>query len=394
MPRWSFFLIFLLIAISVVGGVHYYLYRRLVFGPSLPPPWANIARITLIVLAAGIPLSFFASRALGLSVTRILVFPIYVWLGVMMLFFFTLVGLDLLRGVGWLVARLSGHADWLESADRRLFLSRLVAGVAAATVLPASGVAVVRGLGKLVVKPVDVVLPNLPREFDGFTIAQLTDLHLGPMRGRSFVQQVVSRTNALKPDLIAITGDLVDGSVVELSGDTEPIRSLTAPEGVFFVTGNHEYFNDFAGWMKHLPELGLRVLHNERVTIRRGKAAFDLAGVDDGMGGRLAPGYGADLPKALLGRDPGRTVVLLAHRPSVVFEAAEHRVGLMLAGHTHGGQIWPFSYFVRLAEPYVSGLHNHDGTQIYVSEGTGFWGPPMRLGTTAEITLVTLRAAG
>jgi predicted MPP superfamily phosphohydrolase len=393
MPRWSVFLVFFLVLLTIVGAVHYYLYRRIVAGPELPAPWASVARAALIGLAVSIPLSFFATRLLGPHAATYLVLPIYVWMGVMTLFLFALLGLDLLRLLLWLPTRLSGHAELLQSPERRLFLARLVAWTAGGLVLPAAGVALARGMGMPIVKPLQVRLRGLPREFDGFTIAQLTDLHLGPVRSRAWLAEVVSRTNALAPDLVAITGDLVDGSVEQLAEDVAPLRALKAAEGVFFVTGNHEYFNDLEGWMQHLPTLNLRVLRNERTTIRRGEATFDLAGVDDPTGRRFAPDHGTDIPKALDGRDPNRATVLLAHQPVVVDEARAHGVGLVLSGHTHGGQLWPFSCLVRLTQPYLSGLHDHGGTQIYVSNGTGLWGPPMRLGTTSEITLVTLRAA-
>jgi hypothetical protein len=217
-------------------------------------------------------------------------------------------------------------------------------------------------------------------------------MHLGPERGGDWTRQVVALTNEAQPDLVAITGDLIDGTVEELAADTAPLNDLKAPSGVFFVTGNHEYFNDTAAWLAHLPSLGMRILHNERVPIERGGDAFDLAGVDDQSGRRYAPDHGTDIPKALAGRDPTRALVLLAHQPKVADEAAAHGVGLVLSGHTHGGQIWPWSYVVRLTQPYLRGLHDHHGTKIYVSDGTGFWGPPMRLGTTAEVTLVTLRS--
>jgi predicted MPP superfamily phosphohydrolase len=392
MPRWSLFLIFLLVAVTVVTSVHYYLYRRLVVAPQLPLPWSVVVRRALVVLGASIPLSFFAIRLLGVQASRYFVCPIYVWLGLMTLFFFTFLALDLIRAGAWAVARVSGHEQLLAAPERKLLLARVAAWTAAAVVLPAAGIGVVRGLGVPQVKPVQVTLPGLPRQLDGFKIAQLTDLHLGPMRSGDWLAQVVAKTNAQKPDLVAITGDLVDGSVADLAADVASLRSLQAPAGVFFVTGNHEYFNDLEGWMQHLPELGVRVLHNQRVSIRRGNAAFDLAGVDDAAGRRFAPGHGTNVPQALSGRDPTRPVVLLAHQPRVIEAAARHGVGLVLSGHTHGGQLWPFTYLVALSQPYLSGLHDHAGTRIYVSQGTGFWGPPMRLGTTAEITLVTLRS--
>jgi predicted MPP superfamily phosphohydrolase len=392
MPRWSLFLIFFTIAVTVVTAVHYYIYRRLVVSPALPMPWATITRFTLIALAASIPLSFLVARLLDTKVSRYVLFPVYVWMGLMLMFFFLLLSLELVRGLTWILARVGRYQDLLADPARRLFLSRVLAGTATGTVFAAAAVGIARGLGKLVVKPVEVTLPKLPRELDGFRIAQLTDLHLGPMRSRDWLAEVVRKTNAARPDLVAITGDLVDGTVEQLADTVEPLRALKAPHGVFFTTGNHEYFTDLHGWLAHLPKLGLRVLRNERVPVERSGARFDLAGVDDEEGRRFAPGHGADVARAMKGRDADRAVVLLAHQPRTVEDAARHGVELMLSGHTHGGQIWPWRYLVRLQQPYVSGLHDHEGTQIYVSEGTGFWGPPIRLGTTAEITMVILRS--
>jgi predicted MPP superfamily phosphohydrolase len=202
----------------------------------------------------------------------------------------------------------------------------------------------------------------------------------------------VEKTNYLKPDLIAITGDLAEGSVRQFQEEVEPLRDLTAPEGVFFVTGNHEYFHDLEGWLIRLAQMGIRVLRNERVPVGTREGGFDLAGVDDHDGARIASGHGPDLTKALEDRDLNRPVVLLAHQPRIIQEASEARVDLVLSGHTHGGQIWPFSYLVYLQQPYVRGLKRRGETYLYLSSGTGFWGPPMRLGTTAEIALITLRA--
>jgi len=207
------------------------------------------------------------------------------------------------------------------------------------------------------------------------------------------VEDIVERTNALAPDIIAITGDLVDGSVASLWDAVAPLQKLRARYGVFFVTGNHEYFSGVGPWMEALGRLGIRVLGNERVSIGTGADGFDLAGVHDYSAARIAPEHRSDVAAALAGRDPGREVILLAHQPKSVVEASKLGVGLQLSGHTHGGQLWPFTFFVRLAQPYVVGLHRHGDTQIYVSPGTGFWGPPMRLGTRSEITRITLSSA-
>lgn len=392
MPRWSFFLLFFAIAALVLGGVHYYFYRRLVLAPSLPGPWRKAAAIAVITLALSFPLSFFASRVLDIAVARVLVYPIYVWLGMMLMLFTLLVGIDLLYGIARLGARIAGHHGLVADPGRRLFLARTIAGAATGTVLIATGAALWQGLARLVVKRVEVVLPKLPAALDGFRIAQLTDIHLGTMRGGDWFDSVVGRTNELGADLIAITGDLADARPEQIPREVATLGQLTAPQGVFFVTGNHEYFIDLEGWLRTIAGLNIRVLRNECVTIDRNGAAFDLAGVDDQAGRRFAPGHGTDLPKAMRSRDPARASVLLAHQPKAIEEASQHDVGLVLSGHTHGGQIWPWNYLVYLQQPYVRGLHDHKGTQIYISEGTGFWGPPMRLGSTAEITLITLRS--
>jgi predicted MPP superfamily phosphohydrolase len=174
-----------------------------------------------------------------------------------------------------------------------------------------------------------------------------------------------------------------------------PLADLVSEQGVFFVTGNHEYFVDTRGWMRHLPTLGVDVLRNERVAIRRGDASFDLAGIDDRTAASSGvPGHGADLDAALDGRDDSTPVVLLAHQPVQVEQARAAGVDLQLSGHTHGGQLWPFDYAIRLDQPAVEGLSRHGDTQLYVTSGAGYWGPPMRIGARPEVTVVELRAPG
>jgi predicted MPP superfamily phosphohydrolase len=201
----------------------------------------------------------------------------------------------------------------------------------------------------------------------------------------------VRQTNALAPDLVAITGDLVDGSVDELRHLVEPLRDLTARHGVFFVTGNHEYYSGADEWIAHLPTLGIRVLRNERVDVG---GLFELAGVDDASAHRILRDHGQDVPKAVEGRDPSRPLVLLAHQPKAIGQARAAGVDLQLSGHVHGGQMVPFNWLVRLQQPFVSGLHLVEKTWVYVSQGTGYWGPPMRVGTTAELTYVELHPEG
>jgi predicted MPP superfamily phosphohydrolase len=207
------------------------------------------------------------------------------------------------------------------------------------------------------------------------------------------VERLVKRVNDLAPDLIALTGDLVDGTPDLLADRVAPLGGLRAPQGTFFVTGNHEYFSGADRWITRFRELGFRVLQNERVPVGNGKGTFELAGVPDWRGAAYGPNHRPRLKDVLDGRAPDREVVLLAHQPRQFEEAAALDVGLQISGHTHGGQIWPFTWLIHLAEKWVAGLHRVGRSQLYVSRGTGFWGPPMRLLAPREITHITLLAA-
>lgn len=372
-------LLFLAMVTAVVGGVHWYLWARLVRDPAWPPFWARVATSSLIALAVSMPLSILGGRTLPREVIRPIAWVVFVWMGAAFLLFLCALASDLLR-----VA--------LPPIDpsRRTFLARIFAGMVGATGSSLTGVAVARAVGDWTVRTVPVSLRRLPRGRDGFTIVQLTDIHVGPTIGREYLAALVARVNALRPDLIAITGDLVDGDVPTLGPLLEPLRGLRAPHGVFFVTGNHEYISGVHAWVEFLPSLGIRVLQNERVTVGEGDEAFELAGIEDYSARRFGTGRGPDLRRALHGWDRARELILLAHQPKHGRDASREGVGLVLSGHTHGGQIWPFTYFVYLDQPWIKGLHRARDTQIYVSEGTGYWGPPMRLGTSGEITRVVL----
>jgi len=392
MSRFVSFAVFIGIVVSVLGGLHYYIWARLVRDTHLPAPWATVAVTGLIALAAGVPIMTFLNRQFP-AIARLAGWPLYTWLGTTFLLFVLLLGADVVRGLHrlWTMVVSSGATF---DVERRTLMTRVLGGAVATSAAALTAVAVRAATGPVEVRRVPVVLPRLPRQLDGLTIAQISDVHVGPTIGRAFIEDIVTRTNALSPDVIAITGDLVDGSVAHLKDATAPLAALRARHGVFFVTGNHEYFSGAAAWIDELTRLGIRCLRNERVSIGEGAASFDLAGVDDRSGARFGEdGHGEDLPKALGDRDPTREVVLLAHQPKSVFDAERFQIGLQLSGHTHGGQIWPFNLLVRLQQPFVAGLHRHGSAQIYVSRGTGYWGPPMRLAAPAEITQIVLRSA-
>ncbi|HEY9440709.1 MAG TPA: metallophosphoesterase, partial [Streptomyces sp.] len=234
------------------------------------------------------------------------------------------------------------------------------------------------------VKRVTVPLAKLPRSAHGYRIAVVSDIHLGPILGRAHTRRIVDTINATRPDLIAVVGDLVDGSVADLGSAAEPLARLEARHGSYFVTGNHEYFSGAAQWVDHVRELGLHPLENARVEFD----GFDLAGVNDIVG--ESEGQGPDFVRALGDRDRSRACVLLAHQPVVIHDAVEHGVDLQLSGHTHGGQLWPGNYIAELANPTVAGLERYGDTQLYVTRGAGAWGPPVRVGAPSDITIVEL----
>ncbi|MFT2017988.1 metallophosphoesterase [Streptomyces sp. 796.1] len=274
--------------------------------------------------------------------------------------------------------------DHAAQTSRRLFVARTVAvgaGAVAAATVGYGAYGVFRGPR---VKRVTVPLAKLSRQAHGYRIAVVSDIHLGPILGRSHTQRVVETINRTNPDLVAVVGDLVDGSVADLGPAAEPLRHLQARDGSFFVTGNHEYFSGADAWVDHVRELGLRPLENERTEL----PGFDLAGVNDVAG--EDEGKGPDFARALAGRDRARTAVLLAHQPVVIHDAVKHGVDLQLSGHTHGGQLWPGNYLAELANPTVAGLERYGDTQLYVSRGAGAWGPPVRVGAPPDITVVEL----
>ncbi len=241
-----------------------------------------------------------------------------------------------------------------------------------------------------VVVEVPISIPRLPAAFAGFSIVQISDVHVGPTVGARFVRDVVERVNALAPDLVAITGDLVDGRAGVHGAGIEPLAELRSRHGTYYVTGNHEYYWGVDDWLPRFRAVGLNVLRNQRIALERGGDALDLAGIDDHESRRWR-GHGPDLERALGGRDPDRAVVLLAHQPRQVHTARRHRVDLQLSGHTHGGQIWPWHGAVRLQQGgLIAGHYRFGDTQLYVSRGTGYWGPPIRIGAPAEITRITL----
>jgi predicted MPP superfamily phosphohydrolase len=295
-----------------------------------------------------------------------------------------LAGRRYLEGAGYLAMGLSSllvvlvaAADVLRLGDVR---PAILAGAALMTV-----VGVVQARHPRVVR-VTVPIRDLPPDLEGLRIVQLSDLHVGPTIRRPFVESVVDVTNALEPDLVAVTGDVADGLVPDLREHVAPLARLSAPLGSFFVTGNHEYYWDARGWIRELERLGLTPLSNEHRVLKRGSARLLLAGITD-------LSVDADPHAALAGAPESDVRVLLAHQPRSVYAARAAGFDLQLSGHTHGGQFFPFNLLVRIFQPFVAGLHRLEEMWLYVSRGTGYWGPPLRLGAPSEITLLELKPA-
>ncbi|MFA5912143.1 MAG: metallophosphoesterase [Burkholderiales bacterium] len=245
-------------------------------------------------------------------------------------------------------------------------------------------------------KVVEVTIPlsGLPEALHGFRIAQISDIHVGPTIKRAFLERIVAKVNALDAQLVAITGDLVDGSVHELSGHTDALQALQSTHGSFFVTGNHEYYSGAEDWVNELRRLGIRVLQNEHAVLRHQGATLVLAGVTDYSAHHFDQRRRSDPQAALAGAPAAAARVLLAHQPRSAAAAEAAGFDLQLSGHTHGGQFFPWNYFVRMQQPYTAGLHRLNKLWIYTSRGTGYWGPPKRIGAPAEITLLRLVPLG
>ncbi|WP_053936182.1 metallophosphoesterase [Amantichitinum ursilacus] len=238
---------------------------------------------------------------------------------------------------------------------------------------------------------VDIPVANLPAELQGFTIAQISDIHVGPTIKNNYLSAIVAAVNALDADVVAITGDLVDGSVAQLSPHTAPLADLKARYGSYFVTGNHEYYSGAAAWVAELRRLGVRVLMNEHVVLNGGAAPLVLAGVTDFGAGHFDPANASDPVRALLNAPADAAVrILLAHQPRSAPAAEQAGFDVQLSGHTHGGQFWPWGHFVRFQQPFTAGLHRLGKLWVYTSRGTGYWGPPKRFGAPSEITRLRL----
>ena len=427
----------------VVGLVHLYLWQRLVRDPLRPGRSRRLGGLVAVLLAALVPATLIGTRS---GRVEWLAWPGYLWLALMFYLLVTLIVLEIPRLAATLWLRRNPRPESKDTrpeskatrprskdaqpssnstspssndtppssedsrpsnkgtrqasevketppeaaaqqdrVDRRLLLARGAAIFAGLTAAGVTGYGVKTALGPPRLDRVQIPLAKLPRSLDGTRFAVVSDIHLGPLTGSHHLSRIVDMINSTNADVVCVVGDLVDGMVDELGRFAEPLADIKSQQGAYFVTGNHEYYSGFRPWIDEVSRLGLRPLRNERLEL----GALDLAGVND-LGGEQF-GDGPDLAKALGDRDSNRPVILLAHQPVVAKQAAQYGVDLQLSGHTHGGQLVPFNLIVRLEQPVVSGYGKVDGVPVYVTNGAGFWGPPVRVGAPPQVTLVELR---
>ncbi len=343
--------------------------------------WAGWIYLSLhYALVMWIPLVFWRMEKPGKPSKKQQVLFIFSNFVLVTLSFFTV--LQLIRYVAWIFTR----KEWLYG------------NVASAVILTLSYLLLVLGAFIALRTPkihhVELKFERLPASFDGFRIVQLSDLHISPLVRKGFVGRVVRRVNSLEADMIALTGDVFDNDPERLRAHVAPLKALSATHGVFFVTGNHEYYWDHRKALKLVDAFGFNVLYNRHVCLEKEGERIVVAGVSDLQSKRIAPetAEGCDPDKAFAGTHQDQFKLLLAHNPKVVEHAARHQVSLQLSGHTHGGQFYPWNVLIRLIHKYHKGLSEYRGVKLYVSKGTGFWGPPNRLGASPEITLLTLRS--
>lgn len=351
------------------GGLHAYVWYRLVLAPGAEGFWLWLGTLSILTFGLAFPLSYAVALKRGAFLPYAAQVVMHCWYGFLFYLALSFALLDLARALG--LGMSDQHVAWIGAA------SALLLAVAA----------IVQARRGPVVERVLVQLRGDAARLAGLRLVQISDLHVGSTLPAGYLGRVVDRIEGLGADLVVITGDLLEDAVKVVGSELLALKRLSPALGAFFVTGNHDYYAGVGPLLEALETLGVRALRNERVRLVYGAESFDLAGVDDGTG-QFIDGHGPDFERALGGRDATLPLILLAHEPRAIHRAAPFAPDLQLSGHTHAGQIWPFGWLVRLMEPYIEGLHHHnERTQIYVSRGTGYWGPPMRLPKRSEITL-------
>ncbi len=394
---------FLIIPFAILTFLYGYVGFRLIVPLNLLYPWKTLAWL-FVILALLFPLAAVVFRVFNFEagLYDLITGVAYLSLGFASILFIFVLFKDVIVAFSFLGGKLyavfqpetaeavtqTALSNNGESRRQMIWTSANLAILGISGLLAGCGMVLARY--RIETSKITIPLDRLSKEFEGFRIVQISDLHVGPTIKAEFVNEVVERVNALKPDMIVLTGDMVDGSVDYLTEDVSPLARLEAPEGKYFVTGNHEYYSGVLSWIKKVEELGMEPLVNEHRVVNRNSSRLVLGGVTDISAGKSVPGHKSDPVASLKGAPDADAKILLAHQPVSVYQAAKAGYDLQLSGHTHGGQYFPYSVLIGLFQPFVAGLYQHEKTRLYVNKGTGYWGPPMRLGAPAEITEITL----
>ncbi|WP_052113222.1 metallophosphoesterase [Knoellia aerolata] len=375
-------LTFALIALTVLGLLTFWLHRRLVAAPRWSTRWRYAGSALIVALTALAVVAAAGGLRWGTADdTRPVAWAALTWLVVAMYLVFVLAAGQVVAAVVWLAT----HRDRRRGVLARF--NRIVAAVALVAALGTTAYGLFEARDP-VITPTTHTSAALPAGFDGTTVALVTDLHAGVVHGSDFATKVVDRVNAAKPDIVVLSGDVVDAPFERHRAEIAPLADLEAPLGVFAVTGNHEmYTGSTAEWVAEWDRLGITVLANASQTLTVGGESIRIAGIHDREGtGEFAPDPG----RALAGTEDGFTLYL-AHQPVMASESGDRGVDLQLSGHTHGGQVWPGQLIVPLQQPMVEGYAVVDGVPVITSRGAGTWGPPVRVAAPPQIPLITLR---
>lgn len=368
MNRFLSFAIFFLIACSIYFFMHFLIFRVLIKNLSLSPKWVNIIKFFFIFSGLSFPVSIALSRLL-----KFYLFNYYanIWLGITAIAFF-------LSLIDWILVKFfPNHA-------------KVITIIAVAITCLVSAYSIYNGLKLPVVKKVSISLRNLPEKLDGFSIVQLSDIHLEPYKSKKVISSIVDSINKIKPGLIVITGDLIEGDINNDGYFVSELKKMKAEYGVIAVTGNHEFYAGMHNFQELAKKTNIKILRNEMITAAN---TLQIIGLDDDEGKRFDRN-GPDLDSLIPQCDRSKPIIILYHRPTGFDKAVEKGVDLQLCGHAHAGQIPPIDILVHIVYKYPSGLYEKNGSYIYTSPGTGYWGPPMRFLSRSEITHIVLKSAG
>ena len=378
----KFFIVFSLILFIL------YLYTGWRFiNPNSYSNLSNISLWFLLLLMYLLPITTFFLRINRIEgqYSDYFTWVSYISLGVFSILFFIFLGIDFFSFISKFLP-LKNNFD----PDRKAFL-----GLSIKTILSGFGgvisiYGIFNGLRIPEIITQKIKFSNLPDDLKNFKIAHITDLHVGSQIKAEMINQVVDKINSFKPDIVVFTGDAADGSVENYGKEMDPLKNIKSKYGKYFVTGNHEYYSDLKGWLNKIQNIGFKILINESKQLKINNSTLLITGIPDRTAKYYLKSHKTNMEKAIKGYENSNFKLLLAHQPKDIDHAEKFGYDLQLSGHTHGGQYIPFSFLVRLANPFLKGLHQKNKTKIYINQGTGFWGPSIRIGTVPEITKIIL----